>query len=362
VTARHLSTAVEARIDRAARRLLDAGHQPHRPVRLAVTEFLVFGAKQAWACTFGALLLATMVVAHLTLPADSRNDVLTLAAAVIQVAMLVFGLETVRELRVVLVFHVVGTAMEVFKTHVGSWEYGSDGWLAIAGVPLFSGFMYGAVGSYMVRVVRLFDLHFDRWPRQWLLVVVAAGIYANFFAHHVVWDARYVLLALVVALFVRTTMHVRVHRATLRMPVLLAMLLVALFIWLAENVATWAGAWAYPDQTAAWQPVAPTKVVAWLLLMVISVALVAWLYPQVRSAPAGPVPVPVAVPGAGASPSGREARPTAAASAAARWSAGSRPPRGAHADRPHSVQLSGPPGPASARRESSAFRDDAPLG
>lgn len=355
MTVRHLSTAVEARIDRAARRLLDAGHQPHRPVRLAVTEFLVFGAKQAWACTFGALLLATMVVVHLAVPPSARNDVLTVSAAVLQVAMLVFGLETVRELRVVLVFHVVGTVMEVFKTHVGSWEYGSDGWLVIAGVPLFSGFMYGAVGSYMVRVVRLFDLRFDRWPRQWLLVVVAGGIYLNFFSHHVVWDARYVLLALVVALFTRTTMHVRVHRATLRMPVLLAMLLVALFIWLAENVATWAGAWAYPDQTAAWQPVAPTKIVAWLLLMVISVALVAWLYPQVRSAPA-------VADRRRPAPSGREARPAAAPSASARRSAGSRRPRGSHADRDRRLRLSGPPGPASARRESSAFRDGAPLG
>ncbi len=275
MTVRHLSTAVEARIDRAARRLLDAGHQPRRPLRLAVTEFLVFGAKQAWACTFGALVLATMVVVHLTVPPAARNDVLTVCAAAIQVGMLVTGLETVRELRV----------MEVFKTHVGSWQYGDDGWLVVAGVPLFSGFMYGAVGSYTVRVVRLFDLRFDRWPRQWLLVVVAAGIYANFFGHHFLWDARSVLLALVVALFARTTVHVRVHRATVRMPVLVAMVLVALFIWLAENVATWAGAWTYPDQTDGWQPVAPTKVVAWLLLMVISVALVAWLYPQVRSAP-----------------------------------------------------------------------------
>lgn len=349
MTVRHLSTAVEARIDRTARRLLDAGHQPHRPVRLAVTEFLVFGAKQAWACTFGALLLATMVVVHLTVPPGARNDVLTVAAAAIQVGMLVFGLETVRELRVVLVFHVVGTVMEVFKTHVGSWQYGSDGWLVVVGVPLFSGFMYGAVGSYMVRVVRLFDLHFDRWPRQWLLVVVAAGIYANFFGHHFVWDARYVLLALVVVLFARTTMHVRVHRATLRMPVLLAMALVAVFIWLAEDVATWAGAWAYPDQAAGWEPVAPTKIVAWLLLMVISVALVAWLFPQVRSAPADPT---------ARDRPGLEARPTAAPSAAVRRSAGSRRPRGAHADHPHSVQLSGPSGslPLAANPQPSATK------
>ncbi|ROQ05142.1 MULTISPECIES: DUF817 domain-containing protein [unclassified Curtobacterium] len=286
MTVRALSTAVEARIDRAARRLLDAGHQPHRPVRLFVTEFLVFGAKQAWACAFGALLLGSMAVASVTVPATFRNDVLTVVAVLLQVGMLVFGLETVRELRVVLLFHVVGTAMEVFKTHMGSWSYEPGGLFVIAGVPLFSGFMYGAVGSYMVRVHRLFDLRFDRYPRQWLLAVVAAGVYLNFFGHHFLPDARWVLLALVVLLFARTTMHVRIHRATMRMPVLVAMGLVAVFIWFAENVATWAGAWSYPAQLAVWHPVAPTKIVAWFLLMTISVALVTWLYPALPSSSA----------------------------------------------------------------------------
>jgi hypothetical protein len=149
-----------------------------------------------------------------------------------------------------------------------------------------------------------------------------------------------VLLALVVLLFARTTMHARVHRTVLRMPVLVAMGLVALFIWVAENVATWAGAWSYPAQAAAWHPVAPTKIVAWLLLMLISVALVTWVYPAV-------------LPG-GADHRG-PARPV-------RRSAGSRRLRGARAADPHRLRESRPSGTASARRESSAFRDRAPLG
>lgn len=339
MTVRSLSTAVEHRIDRAARRVLDAGHQPHRPARVAITEFLVFGAKQAWACAFGALLLGSIAVVHLTVPERLQNDVLTVTAVLLQVGMLVFGLETVRELRVVLLFHVVGTVMEVFKVHVGSWAYAPDGFLVLAGVPLFSGFMYGAVGSYMVRVVRLFDLRFDRYPPQWTVAAVAAGIYVNFFTHHVLWDARSVLLALVVLLFVRTTMHVRVHRATLRMPVLVAMGLVALFIWLAENVATWAGAWSYPAQEAAWHPVAPTKIVAWLLLMMISVALVTWCYPALT----------------GGTAAVRRAAPV-------RRSAGSRRVRGGRAAGLRRLPSPGSSGSASARRESSAFRGDAPLG
>ncbi|WP_144711430.1 DUF817 domain-containing protein [Curtobacterium pusillum] len=349
MTVRSLSTAVEHRIDRAARRMLDAGHQPHRPGRVAVTEFLVFGAKQAWACAFGALLLATMAVVHLTVPAALRNDVLTVAAVLLQVGMLVFGLETVRELRVVLLFHVVGTVMEVFKTHMGSWTYEPGGVLVVLGVPLFSGFMYGAVGSYMVRVYRLFDLRFDRYPRQWLLAVVAGAVYANFFGHHFVRDARYVLLAAIVLLFARTTMRVRIHRSTLRMPVLVAMGLVALSIWVAENVATWAGAWSYPAQAAAWEPVAPTKIVAWLLLMTISVALVTWVHPVARSV--------VRTGGAD-----HRRPPGRAPQAAGSRSAGSRRLRGARAADAHRLRASGSSGSPSARREPSAFRDRAHLG
>ena len=37
--------------------------------------------------------------------------------------------------------------MEVFKTEAGSWTYPEDNLLRIGGVPLFSGFMYAAVGS-----------------------------------------------------------------------------------------------------------------------------------------------------------------------------------------------------------------------
>ncbi|MGO3506950.1 MAG: DUF817 family protein, partial [Brachybacterium tyrofermentans] len=59
-----------------------------------------------------------------------------------------------------------------------------------------------------------------------------------------------------------------------RMPILVAFVGVAFFLWVAENVGTWAGAWIYPHQSAQWQLVPPTKFVAWLLLMMISVVLV----------------------------------------------------------------------------------------
>ena len=273
-------TTVELAIDRAAHRLLaDASD---RGIRAGLIEFLVFGAKQAWACIFGGALLAVIVASRLWYPDDAalaRNDALTIAAVLIQVVMVATRLESGRELWVVVLFHLTGTVMELFKTDVGSWTYDGDGVLRIAGVPLFSGFMYAAVGSYMVRVYRLFDLGFTRYPRRWVTVVVAAAIYANFFTHHYVIDLRWALLAAVVVVWWPTAMHFRVWRRRPRMPLLVAFGLVALFIWLAENIATWAGAWFYPDQLDGWQLVSPSKLVSWFLLMIISVVLVTLVYP-----------------------------------------------------------------------------------
>jgi uncharacterized membrane protein YoaT (DUF817 family) len=66
---------------------------------------------------------------------------------------------------------------------------------------------------------------------------------------------------------------------------------VALFIWMAENIATWSGAWLYPSQVDGWDMVPLEKLVAWFLLMIISVVLVAWVYkPEAPQEPAGAMP------------------------------------------------------------------------
>lgn len=63
------------------------------------------------------------------------------------------------------------------------------------------------------------------------------------------------------------------------MPVLLASVLVAFFIWIAENIGTATGAWLYPSQVEAWHLVPVTKLVAWFLLLMISVVIVTFVYP-----------------------------------------------------------------------------------
>ena len=240
-------------------------------------ELLLFGLKQGWACLFGGLMLALVLGTHLLYPADAdlpRYDFLTIAALLIQLAMLRFRLETLDEAKVILAFHVAGTVMELFKTAMGSWEYPEASYLRIGGVPLFSGFMYASVGSYIARIWRIFDIRFTRYPPLWATALLAAAIYVNFFAHHWLPDMRLALLGATVLLFGRSLFWFRAFRAYRPMPVLLGFFLVAAFIWLAENVGSFSNAWIYPSQRHGWVMVPPTKLVAWYLLMIISVVLV----------------------------------------------------------------------------------------
>lgn len=244
-------------------------------------EFLLFGFKQGWACLFGGLMLALLIATHLFYPAHAalaRYDFLTLAAVAIQLAMLAFRLETLDEARVILAFHLVGTVMEVFKTANGSWLYPEPSVLRIGDVPLFSGFMYAAVGSYIARVWRIFDFRFSAYPSPALAAALAIAIYVNFFAHHWLPDARMLLFAAIGLLFWRTRIYFTVWRTPRWMPLLVGWLLVALFIWFAENIGTLTRAWTYPNQSAEWEMVSLTKLGAWYLLMYISFILVARLH------------------------------------------------------------------------------------
>lgn len=245
--------------------------------RLWLYEFLLFGFKQAWACLFGGLLLALLLVTHLFYPDDAalhRYDFLTLAALAIQAAMLLFRLETWEEAKVILIFHVVGTIMELFKTAAGSWIYPEDSILHIGAVPLFSGFMYASVGSYIARVWRIFDFRYSAYPARWATYALAAAIYVNFFAHHWLPDIRILLFAATFWLFRRTKVHFRNWRVHRWMSLLVGFGLVALFIWFAENIATFANAWNYPGQEGGWQMVSLAKLGSWYLLMLISFVLV----------------------------------------------------------------------------------------
>ena len=225
----------------------------------------------------GALLLALILGTRFLYPADAalaRYDFLFLAALALQVWLLAARLETLDEAKVILIFHVVGTAMEVFKTAAGSWIYPEESFFRIGGVPLFSGFMYAAVGSYLARISRIFDFRYSHYPPLWTTWAFAIAIYVNFFTHHYTVDIRLGLFALLFLLYGRTFVHYSVYRYRHRMPLVLGFFLVAVFIWFAENIGTFAQAWRYPDQADGWRLVSLAKLNAWVLLMIISFVLV----------------------------------------------------------------------------------------
>ncbi|PQZ77402.1 MULTISPECIES: DUF817 domain-containing protein [unclassified Brevundimonas] len=249
-------------------------------------EFLWFGLKQGWACLFGGAMLGLILATYLVWPVlwpegaapVSRYDVLVVGALGIQALMLAFKLESWEEARVIFLFHVAGTIMELFKTYHGSWIYPEASVLRIGAVPLFSGFMYAAVGSYIARVQRIFHIRVRNYPPLWTTWVLAAAIYVNFFAHHWLPDVRIALFAATVLLFGRGWFYFTADRTRRSMPLLLGYGLVALFIWFAENLGTFARAWVYPGQEGGWEMVSVNKLGAWFLLMIISVVLVSLVH------------------------------------------------------------------------------------
>ena len=241
-------------------------------------EFLYFGIKEARACLFAGLFFVAMfAVPRAGLFGLPRYDMLLVIALVIQAWMLWTKLETLDEVKAITLFHLIGFALEVFKTSdaIGSWSYQDFGYTKLFGVPLFSGFMYAAVGSYIIQAWRLFGLRIEHHPPYWMSGLIALLIYANFFTHHFIGDYRWYLAACALGLYARATVVFRPLDRERRMPLLLAFVLIGFFIWLAENISTFYQVWTYPNQLGAWSVVHVGKWSSWSLLVIMTFSIVA---------------------------------------------------------------------------------------
>jgi len=187
------------------------------------------------------------------------------------------GLETRDELKVITLFHLIGLALEIFKTHMGSWSYPEEGYFKIYGAPLYSGFMYASVASYLCQAWRRLKVELMDWPPFLVVVSLAIGIYLNFFVHHYWIDLRWGLFALVIIVFWKSWVSYEIGGSLYRMPLALSFALIGFFIWVAENIATFFGAWKYPNQAEAWSLVDFGKVSSWILLVIVSFLIVATL-------------------------------------------------------------------------------------
>ena len=266
-------------------------------------EFIVFGIKQAAACVFaGSFLFLLAISSHVHIPGLARYDFLFLSAIAIQVVLIAVRLENWREVAVLSVFHLIGMGLELFKTSpsIRSWSYPEPAFFHIRTVPLYSGFMYASVASYIMQAWRLMQVRLTAFPPFPFVVGLCAAIYANFFTDHYILDLRWPLAVGVLLLFRRTQVNFIVLKKKRRMPLALSFLLIGFFIWVAENIATYFGAWQYPHQKRQWAIVGPTKISSWMLLVIISFIIVAALkeiFPKRRevfSASDEPLPVSTA--------------------------------------------------------------------
>ena len=240
-----------------------------------------FGWNQALSCLFAASIFAGLIVTRYVDFGLPRYDVMLLWCLLLQAAMVASRLESYDELKVICVFHLVGLCLEIFKVHTGSWSYPDAGHIRLAGVPLYSGFMYAAIASYMCQAWRRFKLDVDHLPMA-PTMFVALLIYANFYTNHWLPDARWILVAAALLLMRKTWVRFYVRGSRYKLPLPAAFVLIGFFIWIAENIGTFIGAWQYPGQVDGWKLVHSSKLGSWSILIIFSFMLILWLKSEKR--------------------------------------------------------------------------------
>ncbi len=108
-----------------------------------------FGYQEAASCVFAGAVFGLLAVTSVVPLPIARYDALLIGCLVLTGLLWALRVETGREVLVIGLFHLVGLALELFKVRTGSWTYPGEAFSKIGGVPLYSGFMYAAVGSYM---------------------------------------------------------------------------------------------------------------------------------------------------------------------------------------------------------------------
>src|SRR4051812_19266174 len=135
--------------------------------RAFIYEFWMFGLLEARSCIFaGSFFVLLFLSNHLPLFGLPRYDFLFLAAVLLQIILYLTGVETLDEVKTIFAFHIIGLVLELYKTNpaVGSWSYPEFAYLKIATVPLYSGFMYAAVGSYIAQAWRIVSVRMEKYP------------------------------------------------------------------------------------------------------------------------------------------------------------------------------------------------------
>lgn len=242
------------------------------------SEFAAFVYKNAISCIFPVFIFLMLAISRIVdqsiLP---RYDFLLIVCVLAQLVLFATGIESKREVAVIFVFHGFGVLLEVHKVNVGSWSYPEEAYTKFFGVPLYSGFMYSSVASYICRAWDNFDLQMIRWPHAAIAIPLGALIYGNFFTNAYLLDIRWYIIPVLIVAFWKTKVEFNSNGTLRQMPMLIAFVLIGFFIWLAENIATFFGAWKYASQHEGWRMVETSKLTSWSLLVIVSIIIVGQL-------------------------------------------------------------------------------------
>src|SRR4051812_47553376 len=99
-------------------------------LRFYIEELFFFTIKEMRAVIFPALFLMLIFASHYVSFGNLyRYDFLFVAAVLIQILMIFFKLETIDEAKTIVLFHIIGLVLEVYKTNpaIGSWSYPEPG-------------------------------------------------------------------------------------------------------------------------------------------------------------------------------------------------------------------------------------------
>lgn len=238
-------------------------------------QFLLFGYLQAISCIFPVIIFTSLALSStlhdFVIP---RYDLMLLICLAVQYAMYKIGLETRDEVYVITLFHGLGLLMELHKVYHGSWSYPEDAYTKVFGVPLYSGFMYASVGSYICQAWRNLQLDIIHWPKTRYACLLALAIYLNFFSNAFIPDLRVYIAIVLCAAFWKTKFQFVLSGHRYFIPALLSFIIIGFFIWTAENIATFFNAWKYAYQHKGWQMVTWHKITSWSLLVIVSIIIV----------------------------------------------------------------------------------------
>ena len=239
-----------------------------------IVPFILLVAKFSYASLFGAMLLLGLIVKRWVWSTDwaiARYDALLIYALALQAVMLLLRMETWAEMRVIFLFHLTGTAMEMFKVNMGSCPIRRLGFSNSAMCHCFLD-LCASVGSFITRAIHVCDMRFAPFAPKWMLFALAGLIYINFFTHHFIPDLRYALIVASLVLFWRTRIWFPFIRHVY-WPMPLSAGLSSFFLWIAENIGTFTHTWIY-NGAGHNMIVDLQKMGSWYMLLYLSFATV----------------------------------------------------------------------------------------